>query len=91
METVIVRGILTEDGKIMLDLPENWRPGEIAVEISVGAVWTEAELARLSELMKSDPKPASEIQTGGWEEMGIVDSVAFVEEMRRKRREKSKW
>jgi hypothetical protein len=91
METVIVRGILTEDGTIMLDLPVNWRPGEIAVEIPVGATWTDEELAKLSELMKSDPKPASEIQTGGWEDMGIVDSVAFVEEMRRKRREKSKW
>jgi hypothetical protein len=92
MDTVIIKGILTEDGKIIVDLPSGWKAGEIEIEIPVeDTTWTEEELAEIAELMKSNPRPTSEIQTGGWEDMGIEDSVEFVEEMRRKRREKSKW
>lgn len=92
-----IKGILTEDGKIIVDLPEGWQAGEIEIGIMVEqATFTDEELA---ELMKSDPKPANEIETGAeiaqadeigsW--AGIEDSVAFVEEMRRRRREKAQW
>lgn len=88
MSLIQVKAILTEDGKIEIDLPEGWQPGEISVEISLEPTFTDEEL---EELMQFNPKPASEIETGGWEDMGIQDSVAFVEEIRRKRREKNQW
>lgn len=90
MDTVIVKGILTEDGQIVVELPDGWKAGEIELEVPVEpqATYTDEELA---ELLTPNPKPANEIETGGWEDMGIQDSVAFVEEMRRKRREKSQW
>jgi hypothetical protein len=85
MDTVIIDAKLTEDGKIEIELPEGWQAGDIRVEIPIEPTWTDEEM------LKPDPKPASEIVTGGWEDMGIEDSVAFVEEMRRKRREKNQW
>ena len=91
MTTIIIKGRLTDDGHIEAELPDGWQPGEVSIEIAVDpdTVWTEEELAELEELMKPEPRPANEIETGGWEDMGIEDSVGFVEEMRRKRRERN--
>src|SRR5215207_6150089 len=51
--------------------------------------WTEEEL---KELMRFEGKTGAEIATsdaiGGWAHMGITDSVAFVEELRRKEAER---
>lgn len=92
MATIRVKGILTPDGKIEVDLPENWQPGEIELVIpSNETVWTDEEWAEIEKLLEPNPKPANEIETGGWEDLGIEDSVAFVEEMRRKRRERNQW
>lgn len=88
MAMVSVKGILTEDGKIEVDLLEGWQAGEIRVEVQIEPVYTEEEL---DELIQFNPKPANEIQTGGWEDAGIEDSVEFVENLRRKRREKNQW
>jgi hypothetical protein len=92
MDTIIVKGILTEDGKIIVDLPETWQAGEVEVKIPVEtqATYTEEELAKL---LKSEPQSGTEIaeadEIGSWSD--IEDSVEFVEKMRRKRREKSQW
>jgi hypothetical protein len=94
MAIVRIKGILTAEGEIKVDLPENWQPGEIEILIpSNETVWTDEELAELEELMKPEPVPASEIvmaeEIGSWSD--IEDSVAFVEELRRKRRERNQW
>ena len=94
MAIIRLKGILTETGEIKVDLPENWQPGEIEVLIPTEEMeWTEEELAELEELMKPEPVPASQIVTaeeiGSWSD--IEDSVAFVEELRRKRRERNQW
>ena len=92
MAIIRLKGILTENGEIKVDLPDNWQPGEVEVVITASeSTWTDEEWAEIEELLKPEPRPASEIETGGWEDMGIEDSVAFVEEMRRKRREKNQW
>jgi hypothetical protein len=88
MTTIHIKGVLTQDGKIELELPEGWQPGEVSVEINVEPAFTDEEL---DELLQSNPKPANPIVTGGWEDLDIRDSVAFVEEMRRKRRERNQW
>ena len=45
--------------------------------------------------MTPTPKTGAEIvaagHTGGWEDYGISDSVEWVEEQRRKRREQREW
>lgn len=110
MAMVSVKGILTEDGKIEVDLPEGWQAGEIRVEVQIEPAWTDEEIDEVlnfkgKSLGDIDPsllgagldancfqaKPASEIQTGGWEDAGIEDSVEFVENLRRKRRERNQW
>jgi len=85
---VTVKGQLTEDGQVKIDLPEGWQPGEITVELSLEREWSNEEL---DELLRSEPVPASQIKTGGWEHLGIEDSVEYVEELRRKRQEKTQW
>lgn len=46
----------------------------------------------IKELLTFTPKSGKEVVdaglTGGWEDMGITDSVAWVEEQRRKRQER---
>jgi hypothetical protein len=56
---------------------------------------TEAELAEL--LKPGTPRTGAEIaariraEGGGWEQKGITDSVAWLREQRRIRRERRKW
>ena len=88
MTLIQIKGILTQDGKIEVVLPEGWQPGEVNVEINIDPAFTDEEL---KELLQSNPKPANQIETGGWEDLGIDDGVSYVEEMRRKRRKKNQW
>lgn len=52
-------------------------------------LWTETELEAM---LKTEPLTGAEIVeggfVGGWEHRGIHDSVEFLEQLRRKRREK---
>ncbi|MEO1290642.1 MAG: hypothetical protein AAFV93_23110 [Chloroflexota bacterium] len=88
MSTVQIRGFLTEDGKIQLDLPNGWQPGEITVNINVEPTFTDEEI---DALMSEQVKPANQIITGGWEHLNITDSVEWVREQRQKRRGDTKW
>lgn len=118
MTTITLKGQITEDGKLQVDLPEGIQPGEVDVMLSFDLTDDEIEA-----LLKPNPKPGSEIAkneaigswaddelnemlnpepmtgteiveggyTGGWEHKGITDSVEFINELRRKRREKRGW
>ncbi|MGB7339806.1 MAG: hypothetical protein WBC91_13005 [Phototrophicaceae bacterium] len=88
MTMVQIKGILTENGKIEIEIPEGWQPGEVHVEITIDSVWSDDEI---DELTKSNVKPASEITTGGWEDLDIQDSVEWVNENRQKRRGRFTW
>jgi hypothetical protein len=94
MASIIIIGRITEDGRIEAELPDGWKPSQVEIKIDLEAesVWTDEEL---DELLKSEPQTGAEIaqaaEIGAWADMGIEDSVAFVEEMRRKRREKNQW
>ncbi len=98
--TVTVKGYI-KNGKINVDLPENVVDGEIIIEIPVETAspvpqndqpLTDEEI---DALMKPNPKPGSEIvknpAIGSWAHKGITDSVEWVAEQRRKRREKIGW
>jgi len=67
MVTIHLKGQVTEDGKLLFDVPENLPPGDVAITIEIPSL------------------------VGGWEDKGITDPVAWVEELRRKQREKRIW
>ena len=89
MDIVRVKGTITPEGEIKVELPEGWQPGEVEVAVPVAvpeeAPFTEAELA---EMMRFEGRSLGEIETGGWEDMDIPDSAEWVEEQRRKEQER---
>jgi hypothetical protein len=96
-------GHITASGELKIDdLPPGLSPGQVQVTIEVPAQaeeipwedrpWTDEEIRAM---MTPTPKTGAEIvaagHTGGWEDYGITDSVEWVEEQRRKRREQVGW
>ena len=93
MAVIHLNGRITEDGELKLDLPSGLPPGEarITIEIPIAAGWTSEEIDKA---LKVEPMTGAEIVAsgllGGWKDEGITDSAAWVEEQRRKRRERFK-
>lgn len=95
MTTIWLTGHITEDGKLEIELPEGLPSGEVEVMLQVR---TQAEVdadddtpltpEEIAELLIPKPVPGHLIQTGGWEDMGITDSVEWVNELRRKEEER---
>lgn len=107
MATIHLTGRITESGKLEIDLPDGLPPGEVQVTIQVpvseppkdssdweNQPWTEEEIR---EFLTFEPKSAAEIADsdaiGAWAHKGITDSVAFVEDLRRKEleRRRASW
>lgn len=98
MVTIHLTGQVTEDGELVFETPKNLPPGtaKITIELPAEAAdnedFTEEEIR---ELRAIKPKSGREIVesglTGGWEHKGITDSVAWVEEQRRKQKERKRW
>jgi hypothetical protein len=102
MVVLRLHGTITQDGKLEVQLPEGLPTGEVDLTLEIQAdnpteveeyqSWTEEELA---ELLVIEPLTGHEIVqaglTGGWSDMGITDSVAWVEAQRRKRRKNLTW
>ncbi len=93
MAVIHLNGHITEAGELKLDLPSGLPPGEakITIEIPVVSGWTPEEIDKA---LKVEPMTGAEIVAsgllGGWKDEGIKDSAAWVEEQRRKRRERFK-
>jgi len=94
MAIIDLKGRITESGELEIKLPEGLPPGEarVRIEVPLGKDWTAQEL---DEALKIVPMTGAEIVQagllGGWENEGIVDSEAWVDELRRKRREQRSW
>jgi hypothetical protein len=86
-----LNGLITEEGKLKLDLPAGLPVGEarITIEIPSESGWTAADLDRA---LQTTPMTGAEIVKagllGGWENAGINDGAGWVEEQRRARRER---
>lgn len=84
-----LKGIITEDGKLEVNLPEGIPPGEVIITLEMDQPITEEEL---TELMAFKPATGAEIadmleaSDGWWEDVDIPDSVTWVEEQRKKQR-----
>jgi hypothetical protein len=100
MTAVELLGRITEEGKLEIDLPEGLPPGDVRITIETlteeqaweERPWTEEEI---QEMLTFRPATGAEIVAsgaiGGWADQGIEDSVEWVEEQRRKRREQRGW
>ncbi len=102
MVTIHLTGHVTDDGELVFDPPKNLPPGEVQITIEVpresseptgeDQTFTDEEIKKF---LTFTPKTGKEIVEngiiGGWEDKGITDSVAWVEEQRRKRRERNRW
>ena len=102
MAAVQLKVQVSKSWEIIIELPEDFPVGEAQVtvepvpsgeEIPWGErPWTDEEL---DELLRSEPLPGSEIVarglTGGWEDLEIEDSQAWVDAMRRRRKERRLW
>ena len=94
MVTINLKGYVTEDGQLKADLPENHPVGEVNLiiePVDEEAPWTDEEIA---EMLHPEPMTGAEIaqhpSIGSWADKGIEDSVKWVKEQRRKRRERFK-
>lgn len=83
-------GWVREDGRLEIDLPMQLPVGKVELVIEI----MEDELTKpeLRELADSQPMTGAEIVaaglTGAWEHRGIEDSVEWVEQQRKARRNK---
>ena len=89
MVSLQIKVEVTEDRQVTIKLPDDFPLGE--VEITIAA----EKDGNASTILGAEPLTGAEIVarglTGGWEDIGIADSVAWVEEQKRKRRERHKW
>ncbi len=89
-----LNGRITEKGELEVELPPGLPPGEarVTIEIPLEPAWTPEEL---DEALKVVPMTGAEIVaaglTGGWKDKGITDAAEWVEEQRRRRRERRSW
>jgi hypothetical protein len=93
---ITVKGYI-KGGELKVDLPENVLDGEVEVKVIVAnkeATIDDQPLTdeEIDALMRPNPKTGAEIvknpAIGSWAHKDITDSVEFIKELRRKRREK---
>ncbi len=96
MKVIEVSGRINEAGKLEIELPEGLPPGSVRVRIELGEDIPPLSEHEIDELLRTTPLTGAEIVaaglTGGWSDLDIRDSAAWVEDMRRQRKEKrSSW
>jgi hypothetical protein len=90
MQTIHLRGRITEAGGLDLELPAGLPPGDarVTIEIPSEREWTAAEL---EQALVTVPLTGAEIVrggfTGGWADQGISGGEDWVRERRQRRRE----
>lgn len=98
MVALQLTGRINDKGELEVELPKGIEPGEVQVTIEPITEemrpWTDEEIAEL--LTPGTPKTGAEIvamldEMGptGWED--VSDGAEWVEEQRRKERERNKW
>ena len=104
MTLIQLTGKINEQGQLEVDLPKGLPTGEVKLTMEFSGTtddlpwedrpWTDEELEAL---LKTEPKTGAEIaewllneNITGWEHIGMTGEE-WVEEQRRKDRERSKW
>ena len=94
MTRIQLNGRITEKGELEIDLPPGLPPGEarVTIDLPLEPAWSSEEL---DQALRTEPMTGAEIVAaglvGGWEDEGFADGAAWVEEQRRRRRERRSW
>ena len=95
MVTIHLKGQITPDGQLLLDVPENLPPGDINVTLEIPNTDEQFTEEEIKELLTFTPTSGAEVVAtglvGGWEDLNITDPVEWVEEQRRKQKERHQW
>lgn len=95
MVTIRLKGQVTPDGQLLFDTPKDLPPGEVEITIEIPNLDEQFTEEEIQELLTFVPTGGAEIVAsgliGGWEDMNITDPVAWVEELRRKQRDRNQW
>lgn len=93
MVTIRLTAEITEDGQLKVELPAGLPAGQ--VEIAIELPSEERLIEDIRQLMQPAPMTGAEIVsaglTGGWKDENIADGAAWVQEQRRKRRDRREW
>lgn len=91
MDVIELAGRITQEGKLEVELPEGMLPGEVRVRIerAESQPLPDDEIERL---LRTEPATGAAIVaaglTGGWSDQGIEDGQDWVNDQRRKRRDR---
>lgn len=95
MLTLHLKGQVTSDGQLLVELPEKLPPGDVDITIEIPNADEQFTASEIKELLTFTPTSGAEVVAaglvGGWEDKNITDPVAWVEEQRRKQREQRTW
>ena len=102
MVTIHLKGHVTDEGELIFDPPKDLPPGEVQITIEAKAEapaevdadqdFTDEEIKELLTFTPTSGREVIELGlTGAWADMGITDSEEWVQEQRRKRRERGQW
>lgn len=95
MVTIHLKGQITSDGRLLFDMPEDLPPGDVDITLEISDTAEQFTEEGIKDLLTFTPTSGAEIVAsglvGGWEDMGITDPVTWVEEQRRKQRERRGW
>ncbi len=93
--TIRLRGQVTADGQLVFNVPVNLPPGDVDITIEVLNADEQFSDAEIEDLLTFSPVSGAEMiaagLTGGWADMDISDPVAFVDDLRRKQKERHGW
>ena len=95
MVTIRLKATLTPSGNLDFEMPQDLPDEDFELILDVSRDDAAEETELLIEQKRPEPLTGAEIVAqgfiGGWEHRGIEDSVAWLEEQKRKRRERHKW
>jgi hypothetical protein len=99
MIAIQIKGHVSVDGQLEFDIPANLPPGNVNITIEIPDALPEhsVELTHeeMADLLTFTPASGADVVaaglTGVWQDKGITDSVAWVEEQRRKQQEARQW
>ncbi|MBI1281923.1 MAG: hypothetical protein GC179_27610 [Anaerolineaceae bacterium] len=95
MLTLRLKGQVTSDGQLVVDLPKTVPVGDVEVTIEIPNADEQFTPEEIQELLTFKPASGADVVAeglvGGWEDKGITDPLAWVEEQRRKQREQRGW
>ncbi len=88
MLTLHLKGQVTSDGQLLVELPEKLPPGDVDITIEIPNADEQFTPEEIKELLTFTPTSGADVVAaglvGGWEDKGITDPVTWVEEERYK-------